>query len=291
MKPAPFAYFAPRSLAEALSIMAELGDEAKLLAGGQSLVPAMNFRLVQPAALVDLNQVAELDYIRAHGDGSVAIGAMTRQRRLERDGEIGRRLPLLRSVMAHIAHPQIRNRGTLGGSLAHADPAAELPAVMLALDASLRLANRRRQREVAAADFFLGVFSTELEADEVLLEVTVPPADGRMGWEFIEFARRHGDYALLGLVALLKLDDAGQVATARLVYLNAGEAPLDAAQAASSLIGQRPDKAAFRQAAEIAVADEIRPTASIHASVEYLRHLGQVLTVRALTAAAVRAAA
>ena len=179
MKPAPFEYAAPASLAEALALKAEHGDEAKFLAGGQSLVPAMNFRLVQAALLVDLNDLADLSDIHLQPDGELRLGAMVRQRRLERDPLIARHAPLLHAAMPVVAHPQIRNRGTLGGSLAHADPAAELPVVALALAARLRLQSSRGERWVAASEFFLDLFTTALAPDEMLVEAALPPLPPR----------------------------------------------------------------------------------------------------------------
>ena len=190
MKPAAFEYAAPAALAEALALKAEHGDEAKFLAGGQSLVPAMNFRLAQAALLVDLNGLAELDFIRLDESGELRLGAMTRQRRLERDALVAGRASLLHEAMPWVAHPQIRNRGTLGGSLAHADPAAELPVVALALNARLRVQSVSGERWIEAADFFQGLFTTALASDEMLVEIALPPLPARTGTAFVEFARR-----------------------------------------------------------------------------------------------------
>src|SRR6266542_2957239 len=183
MKPAPFEYHVPDSMEEALMLLRDLGGDAKLLAGGQSLVPAMNFRVVQPSALIDLNRIKELDYVR-EDRACLRIGAMTRERTLEFDPWIAQWSPLLKEAMPHVAHPQIRNRGTLGGSLAHADPAAELPAVMVALEARLRLRSREAERWLSAEDFFVGLFATALEPGELLVEVALPPLAPRTGWAF-----------------------------------------------------------------------------------------------------------
>jgi carbon-monoxide dehydrogenase medium subunit len=217
MKPAPFEYLAPDSLAAALEALAAHGGEAKLLAGGQSLIPAMNFRLAQPAVLIDLNRVSELDFVERQPDGSVRIGALTRQRRLERDPELARAAPLLAQALPHVAHPQIRNRGTFGGSLAHADPAAELPAVAVALGARLRLRSARGERWVPAEEFFLGLFTTALDPDEALVEAVLPAPPPRRGTAFLEIARRHGDYAQVGVAAWVTLAGDGRIAAARLV--------------------------------------------------------------------------
>lgn len=288
MKPAPFEYLAPDSMLSALELMAMHGDGAKLIAGGQSLVPAMNFRLTQPAVLVDLNKLDELAYIKRQ-NGGLRIGAMTRQRHLERDPLVAQAAPLLAEAIPHIAHVQIRNRGTLGGSLAHADPAAELPVIMVALEGRFLLKRASGERWVTATDFFQGIFATELAADEILAEIEIPRMDQRTGWSFVEFARRSGDYALIGVAALITLDERHQCRGARLVYLNAGETPLVAHKAASLLVGQSPTDELFQAAANVASQEEIAPSGDIHASVAYLRHLARVLTIRALRRATGRA--
>jgi carbon-monoxide dehydrogenase medium subunit len=287
MKPAPFAYRAPGSLEDALALLAEHCGDAKLLAGGQSLIPVMNFRLAQPALLVDLNRVTELDFVRAGEDGGLRLGALVRQRRLERDPLVARRAPLLAEAVPHIAHPQIRNRGTLGGSLAHADPAAELPAVAVALGARFRLRRAAGERWVEAADFFRGLFTTALEPDEALAEVAVPPPPERCGWAFLEQARRHGDYAQVGVAAMVGLGEDGACRAARLVYLAVGERPL-AAAAAAALVGGRLTGEAVAAAAA-AAAREMEPASDVHASAAFKRHLTRVLTRRALERAQERA--
>src|SRR3954467_13644651 len=226
MKPAPFDYEAPASLDAALDLLARHGADAKILAGGQSLIPVMNFRLAEPALLIDINRVAELDFIRRDGDGTLRIGALTRQRRLERDSLVAEAAPLLHEAVPFIAHPQIRNRGTFGGSLAHADPAAELPALAVALGARFRLRRAGGDRWVAAEDFFAGLFATALEPDEMLVEAAIPPSPARTGWAFLEAARPHGDYAQVGVAARVTLDDSGRCREARLVYLSVGDAPV-----------------------------------------------------------------
>jgi CO/xanthine dehydrogenase FAD-binding subunit len=289
MKPAAFDYAAPGSLAEALALKAEHGEEAKFLAGGQSLVPAMNFRLVQAAWLIDLNRLAELDFVRQADGGELRLGAMTRQRRLERETLVAGQAPLLAEAMPWIAHPQIRNRGTLGGSLAHADPAAELPVVALALEARLRAQSAGGERWIEAGDFFQGLFTTALAPDELLVEVALPPLPARTGTAFVEFARRRGDYALMGVAVVVSLDEAGLVRRARLVYLNAGEGPVLATQAAALLLGRRPAPDALAEAARLAAETEIQPSGNVHASAAYQRHLAAVLTRRALQRAVERA--
>jgi aerobic carbon-monoxide dehydrogenase medium subunit len=285
LKPAPFRYFAPQTLDEALSLLAEHGYDVKPLAGGQSLVPAMNFRLAQPAVLVDLNRIAELAFVRAGDDGGLRIGAMTRQRTLERDPLVATRAPLVHAAMPHIAHGQIRNRGTIGGSLAHADPAAELPAVALALDARFRLHSQRGERWVSAGEFFISLFTTALEPDELLVEVALPPLLPRTGWAIQEVARRHGDYALVGVAAALTLDEAGRCRQVRITLLSVGDGPVAAHKAATLLVGEPPTPALLTTVAETVARDEIDPASDIHASAAYRRHLTKVLTRKALTTA------
>ncbi|MCB9143700.1 MAG: xanthine dehydrogenase family protein subunit M [Anaerolineales bacterium] len=289
MKPAQFEYFAPQSLQDALNLMAQHGYDAKPLAGGQSLVPAMNFRLANPGILVDLNGLAELAYIRRGGDGTLYIGAMTRHSTVERDPLVAQHAPLLHETMPHIAHRQIRNRGTIGGSLAHADPAAELPSVVVALDARLRLLSAAGERWVNAADFYQGLFTTDLAPEELLAEIAIPPMAARSGWAFDEVARRPGDYALVGVATVVTLDAAGRCADARLVYLSVGEGPEEATNAAAALLDQPPSPDLIARAAEIAAADDIDPVADIHASAAYRRQLARVLAQRTLTRAFQRA--
>ena len=289
MKPAPFEYQAPASLEAALDALARHGGDAKLLAGGQSLIPVMNFRLAEPAFLVDINRLTELDFIRQDADGTLRIGALSRHRRLERAPLVAAAAPLLHEAVPFIAHPQIRNRGTLGGSLAHADPAAELPALAVALDARLRLRRTGGDRWVEAGDFFAGLFTTALEPDEILVEAAIPPSPPRSGWAFLEIARRHGDYAQAGVAARVTLDEAGRCQEARLVYLSAGDAPVRAREAERLLAGEALADAAIEAAAEKAARDELHPAADVHATAEFKRHLARVLTRRALRKAAERA--
>lgn len=289
MKPAPFEYHAPKSLNEALNLLAQHGFDAKVLAGGQSLVPTMNFRLARPSALIDLNRVSELFYIQPHDGAGLRLGAMTRQREVERSPLVTQLAPLIAETMPHIAHPQIRNRGTVGGSLAHADPSAELPAVMVALGSNFLLRKSSGERWVWARDFFIDLFTTALEPDELLTEIQVPLLPPNTGWAFREIARRHGDYALVGVAATVSVDDNNQCQQARLVFLSVGNGPVVAEQAAQSLIGQTPSPKVFQEAAKLAAEKDIEPSTDIHASAEYRRHLARVLTAQALAAAFERA--
>lgn len=281
MKPAPFEYQAPSSVEAALDLLAHRGGEAKLLAGGQSLIPVMNFRLAEPALLVDINKLTELDFIRRGEDGTLRIGALTRHRRVERDALVAEAAPLLHETMPFIAHPQIRNRGTFGGSLAHADPAAELPAIAVALRARFRLRKAGGDRWVDASDFFGGLFTTSLEPEEMLVEAAIPPLSANTGWSFLEIARRHGDYAQIGIAALVTLDDAGRCREARLVYLSAGDVPIEAREAAGLLAGQEISPEGIAAASDQA-SQEIRPFSDLHATADFKRHLARVITGRAL---------
>ena len=288
MKPASFDYYAPNSMDQALELMREYGDEAKILAGGQSLVPAMNFRIVQPAVLVDINRVPEMGYIREE-DGVLRVGAMTRERQLEFDPMIAQRTPLLAEALPFIAHPQIRNRGTLGGSLVNADPAAELPVLMLALNARLKARNAVSERWIEARDFFLGMFTTALEADEILVEIELPFMSPGTGWSFLEVAPRAGDYALMGVATLVSLDENGTCKRAKLIYLNAGDGPIDAKEASQSLEGEKVSNNLIESAAVLASEKEITPYGNVHTSPEFQRHLANVLTKKTLKQALQRA--
>jgi aerobic carbon-monoxide dehydrogenase medium subunit len=287
MKPAAFAYHRPATLDGAIALLAEHGWDAKPLAGGQSLVPAMNFRLAQPAVLVDLNRVAGMDGVDEVA-GSLRIGAMVRQRTVERSAVVAELAPLLAAALPHVAHPQIRARGTVGGSLAHADPAAELPAVMLALDAMLTLAGAEGEREVAATDFFTGLFGTALEPAELLTAIRIPAPPARSGWAFDEVSRRHGDFALAGIATTVALDAEGRCTDARIALFGVGDAPVLSAGAAAALAGAAPTDAAIRAAAAAAAA-ELDPPADVHASARYRRHLAEVMVRRALPVAFGRA--
>ncbi len=289
MKPAPFKYYAPTTVEEALAHLTEHGWDAKALAGGQSLIPMMNFRIAQPAVLVDLNNISELFYIRPDGNGGLVIGAMTRQAQVEHDSLVAERAPLAHEVMPQIAYPQIRTRGTFGGSLAHADPSAELVAASIALNGRFRLRSQAGERCVPADEFFVGLFTTVLEPDELLVEVALPPMPPRSGWSFLQITRRHHDFCIAGVAVLVTLDDKDRCDRARLVFLSVGDGPVKARQAAEMLNGQVPTPEAIRAAAEKAASDEIDPGSDIHASAAYRRHLSKVLARRALTQAFGRA--
>jgi CO/xanthine dehydrogenase FAD-binding subunit len=284
MKPATFEYYDPTTLDEALDLMARFGEEARPLAGGQSLVPLMNFRLVRPAHLIDLNGVGKLNYLKTE-NAVLRIGAMTRQRDLERSADV-EHWPLLRDATAFIGHIQIRNRGTVGGSLAHAFPSAELPMAMVTLDASFVLGAKNNQRTVGAEDFFLSYMTTSLEPGELLAEIRVPPLPTNTGWSYQEVSRRHGDFALAGAASVLALDANGHIHHVRLTLT--GTTPIRATRAEQLLLGQKLSESLFREAARRAT-EGIEQDSDIHASAEYRRNACEALARRALTQSAVRA--
>jgi carbon-monoxide dehydrogenase medium subunit len=288
MKPAPFEYHVPTTRDEALALLAEGGFDAKILAGGQSLVPAMNFRLARPTILIDVNRISDLVGMYTTDDGSIHIGAMTRQRTVERSAVIAERVPLLAEAMPHIAHPQIRNRGTIGGSLAHADPAAELPALAVALNAQFGLQRQQGERWLPAADFFLGVLTTALDPEEMLVDIRIPPLSPRTGTAFAEVARRHGDFAMAGAAAVVTLADDGSIAESTLVLLAVGDMPMPIRPVADLLRGVQPTPEAIRAAAETIDA-VIDPPSDLHATAAYRRYLVKGLARNTLTQAVERA--
>jgi carbon-monoxide dehydrogenase medium subunit len=288
MKPAPFDYYAPASVEEALEILSEKGYDVKVLAGGQSLIPSMNFRLAQPPALLDLNNIPDLSYIRPTADGGVVIGAMTRDTEVEFDERVMKAFPLIKEAMPHIAHPQIRNRGTFGGAIAHADPTAQLPAVTLALNARYHVRNKNGDRWVECNEFFLGPFTTALEPEDLLIEVEIPALPAHTGTSYQQMARQAGAQALVGVAAVVTLDGK-KVSAARITLLSVGETPVLAAGTGESLIGKELTADAVAAAAEIAATTDTDPGGDIHCSPEYRRHLIRVLVGRALTAAGERA--
>jgi CO/xanthine dehydrogenase FAD-binding subunit len=286
MKPAPFNLLRPRSVDEALTLLQSHSAETKVLAGGQSLVPLMNFRLAQPQNLIDLNGVEGLDEI-GFTDQTLSLGAMVRQRDVERSTLIGERLPILREAIGYVAHPAIRNRGTIGGSLVHADPSAELPLLAIALDATLHLRRSEERRVVGAKDFYQGYLVTDIAPDELLVEIEfpLPPADA--GWCFTEIARRHGDFAIVAAAVLLGCAAQRDINFVRVALGGVGAAPLRLREAEQALLGQRPDPDLFRRVAERA-AQQLDPPTDIHASSAYRCQLARVLLRRALTTAASR---
>ena len=281
MKPAPFSYHRPTSLDETWALLERFGPDGRVLAGGQSLVPALNMRLATPGALIDVNRVPGLDGIHA-GPAGLAIGALCRQEAALRSPQVAGAAPLLARALPHVGHLAIRTRGTVGGSVALADPAAELPACLVALDATVRVASRGGTRDVAAADFFRGVYTTALAPGELVTEVVVPPRAPGARDAFLELSRRHGDYALVGL-ALHAVVAGDALADLRVVACGVGETPVRARGAEAALRGRRLDAAAVRQAQE-ALGAELDPPADVHASAALRRHLARVLLARAVAA-------
>jgi carbon-monoxide dehydrogenase medium subunit len=283
MKPASFAYHAPASIEEALALLAAHEADARVLAGGQSLVPMMNFRLAAPAVLIDLNGIAELAYIEDDGD-TVRIGAMTRQRAVEFSPVVAAKLPLLRAAIKLVGHLPTRSRGTIGGSLAHADPAAELPMVLQALEGEVVARGPRGERRIAAADFIQDAMTTSLAADEILVEVRLPAMPAGAGFAVEEFARRHGDFAIAAIAAVLVRK--GEIcARARIATAGISSHSVRLRAAEQVLEEKGCNEMTIAQAAETA-AEEVEPMSDQAASAEFRRHLTRVLTQRALLRAA-----
>jgi aerobic carbon-monoxide dehydrogenase medium subunit len=284
MKPAPFEYVAPPSLDEAVAALAGAGDDGKILAGGQSLVPMLALRLARPGVLVDINRLPGLDGLR-EASGVLEIGALVRQRALERWA--ADRSPLLTSVLHAVAHPPIRNRGTVVGSVVHGDPASELPALLLCLEGAVVARGPRGERTLPADGFYLAPLTTALAADEVATAVrfTLPPSGA--GWGFAEVSRRHGDFALVGAVAVLSRNPDGAVARARLAFFGAGGTPVRGAAGERALEGRAPTPALLAEAARAAAAG-LSPEADLHATADYRRRVAGTLAERVLTAALAR---
>jgi aerobic carbon-monoxide dehydrogenase medium subunit len=280
MKASAFSYARATSVSNALELLATHGDGAKLLSGGQSLMPAMNLRLISPELIVDISEIAELRGIAVRGD-LLHIGALTRHVDLARSPEIGAHAPLLTEATAHVAHPAIRNKGTLGGSLAHADPASELPACMLALNATIIVSGSAGERRIAAEDFFIGIYETALSAQEVLVAVELPVAPKNSAHFFCEFARRHGDYGIVGLAAQAVLQGDG-FADLRLAFFAVGDRPV-LATAASGLVGITVTPAVLADASRV-LGEELDPPGDQQATASMRRHLAKVLLARCVAA-------
>ena len=279
MKAADFEYNRPHQIDEALFLLKEFGDEGKILAGGQSLMPLMNFRLAQPAHIIDINFIDGMDYTR-RDKGVLRIGCLARQSRLLDSRIIIERCPLLAEALTYVGYEQIRNRGTLCGSLAHADPAAELPAVFLALDGFVTVQNLKTKREIAARDFFKSYLTTSLCNDEMVLEASIPESPPGAGWSFTEFARRFGDFAIVG-VAVLLVRDQEKITDARIALTGVGDKPWRESNVEQMLVGQKASTDLFGKVGT-EIAARINPVADIHASESYRRSLASVLTRRAL---------
>jgi CO/xanthine dehydrogenase FAD-binding subunit len=283
VKPAPFIYHSPLTLDEAIDALARAGGDGKVLAGGQSLIPLLNMRLAAPGHLIDINRVAGLDTLEVTAEG-VRAGALARHARVERSEEAAAVQPLLRAALRHVAHPVVRNRGTVVGSLAHADPAAELPAVLALLDGSVEVASAHGRRTVRAAEFFAGPLESTLDAGELAVGAFFPALPERSGAAFAEVARRHGDYAMAGAAAVVALDDDQRVRSARVAYLSIAATPL--VLDLTEVLDRRPPVTCDWAAAAAYARDRLDPEEDIHATAAYRRHLAGVLTERTLRAAA-----
>lgn len=287
MKPAQLDYEAPTELSAAISLLGDPDREAVVLAGGQSLMPMLNLRLARPELLVDLRRVEGLTGIALEGD-RILIGAMTTKREVEESALVRDRQPLFHAATKLVGHPQIRNRGTVGGSMAHADPAAEHPAVALACDVEMRVAGPGGARSIPAAEFFTGYLSTALEPGEILVEIALPVLGDDVGWSFQELSRRHGDFAMVGVACTVAIDG-GLCRDPRVVVFAVGSTPLRTRSAEEVLEGGRADDELFARAATAAAGEIEEPMSDVHASGEYRRHLAEVLVRRALQEAVARA--
>ena len=282
MKPAAFDYVIADSIDMAVASLADGGGDAKIIAGGQSLVPMLNFRLLRPSVLIDINRIGDLAFIEEAGK-KIRVGALTRHYQLETSPVIARHLPVLASAMTHVAHLAIRNRGTIGGSLSHADPAAELPMMALLLDAELHIASASGKRTIAARDFFVGALTVDLARDDIVTEIVLPKLPRKTGWGFEEVARRSGDFALAAAAATLTLS-AGVISQARIALTGVGATPVRAAEAEALLVGQALEPGLIDRIID-AVRAAIEPDSDLHASSDYRRHLAGVLAGRAVSAA------
>ncbi len=287
MKPPPFSYTQAKSVEDALAALAVEGDDCKILAGGQSLIPMMNLRLTYPTRLLDINGLTMLDYIQGE-NGELRIGGLSRHSTLKGSALVARHFPLMTSAYDYVAHKPVRNRGTIGGNLSHADPSSEMPSVMLAGDAVMVASSERGERQIKAANFFLGILETALEPDELLVEIRLPAWPEGQGWSFLEVSPRKGDFAMVGVAACLGLKD-GVCETVRLAYCGVGDRAQRVAEAEQALLGEKADEALFQKAGEIA-GRTIDPQSDFHADAEYRRDLATTLTRRALIEAHGRAA-
>lgn len=284
MKPASFEFFDPRNLNEALSLLNRYGSEAKVLAGGQSLMPLMNLRLVRPRVIIDINRVSELSFINTDRDEGLAIGSLTRQRLAERSSFVQERNPLLAEAIRLIGHIQIRNRGTIGGSFVHADPAAELPALAVLLNAEFVLRRLNGTRVVQAKDFFQGYMTTVIEPTELLSEIRFPPGVPQCGWAIQEISRRVGDFAVAGVATLLSADAHNTCRDARIALFGVSSTPVRIERAEAILKGTHLESLTRAEAARV-VSESLEPDSDVHASAEYRKEVAGVLTRRALETA------
>jgi CO/xanthine dehydrogenase FAD-binding subunit len=280
LKPSKFTYHAPHNIDEAISLLSQYDGSARVLAGGQSLIPIMNFRLAAPEALVDLGKIANLAYIREDG-GKVRIGAMTRQRSIEFSPLIREKLPLLREAIGWVGHLPTRSRGTVGGSIAHADPSTEIPMVLQALEGEVSARGPNGERTIEAKDLFVAHLTTALEPDEILTEIRFPVMPADAGYAFEEFARRHGDFAIVAIAAAVRIEN-GACPWVRLAAAGTGPTPLKLRAAATILVEKGLNEAAIDEASEAAGEELVEPTSDNNGSAEFRRHLAKVLTGRAV---------
>ena len=289
MKPVRFEYFAPQSIDEALDLLSQHGSDAKVLAGGQSLMPLMNMRLSRPAVIVDINRLQGLDKVETEPGGAITCGALVRHRTLEQATDVGGPAPVLAYAARHIGHSQIRNRGTVGGSLVHADPAAELPALAIALEAHVVLRSAAGERLLEATEFFITGLTTAIEPDELLTDMRVPGLTGDWGWGFHEVCRRDGDFALAGAVSLVRTGPSGVCDDARVTLFGVGGTPTRITAVETALVGTKLDDRALAGAARL-VEESLDPASDIHASMEYRKEVGAVVARRSLEDARTRLA-
>ncbi|TWH16107.1 carbon-monoxide dehydrogenase medium subunit/6-hydroxypseudooxynicotine dehydrogenase subunit alpha [Rhodococcus rhodochrous J45] len=290
MKPSVFEYLRPESIDEALRMLAEDPDDSKILAGGQSLIPVLNFRMASPERLIDINRLTDLAYLRS-ADGELRIGALTRHAMLEKSGLIERRWPLLKAAAHWVAHAAIRNRGTIGGSVSHADSAAELPVALTALNASIvARSSTRGARLIPASEFFVGTMTTAMEPDEILVEIRVPALPAGHGYAFEEISRRNGDFGLAGAGVVLSIDAEGKVSDPRISLLGAAQTPLRATEAEERLAGAVADEQAIDDAVRLAC-EAAEPIGDLHGSADYRRSLIGVVVRRGINNAVTRAKA
>jgi CO/xanthine dehydrogenase FAD-binding subunit len=282
MKPAAFEYVRPESIDEVVSLLAEHGGEAKIIAGGQSLMPLLNFRMLRPALLIDINRIPDLGAVTEEA-GRLRVGARTRHHTLEMSPIVAGQFPVLSEAMSHVAHLAIRNRGTIGGSLSHADPAAELPMMAMLLDAEIEVRAKRENRKIAAADFFVAPLTSALEEDEFVTEITLPKLPVQSGWAFEEFAQRSGDFAIAAVAALLSLRD-GKIENVRIAAMGVDETPLRFRDVEAELAGRTPTVDLMRSAAA-SMRAIVQPTTDLKASADYRRHLVEAIAQRVLVKA------
>ena len=288
MKPVKFDYYAPTNVSESLDTLAELGYDGKVLAGGQSLIAAMNFRMARPAALVDLNGIPELSYIKPTADGDLAIGTMTRVSDVEHNPEVIKRFPLIPEVAKFIAHPAIRRRGTFGGAIAHADPAGQLPSIAIVMNANVLIRGKNKERWLTAEELIIGPFMTVIEPEEMLAEVVLPTNPAHTGSNYMQVSRQNGGYAQAAVASVVTLDGE-KVKNVRLVLMGVGEMPILSQKAVEILVGEKPTPETIKAVAEACTGSEIDPATDLHATADYRRTLIRTLVARSLAESAARA--